>query len=89
LIGGLIGAALGAILGGIAFRTADDASMEIVENVAADGTLVAVRRPLGSGVVPLDEVSRILERHNGRAVRLRHQISQADLHPGDLRPDQM
>ena len=88
MAGGPIGIT-GGITGGLAFRQADDASVEIIENVAADGTLVAIHRPIGSGAVPLDEAGRILERHNGRAMRLRHTVSQADLHPGDLRPDQM
>lgn len=89
VVGGIVGGTLGAVLGGLAFRTADDSSMEIVDTIASDGLLVAVRRPLGSSHVSLDEVGRILQRHNGRAVRLRHRVSQADLHPGDTRPDQM
>ncbi|MGC1273103.1 MAG: hypothetical protein WBC44_05310 [Planctomycetaceae bacterium] len=89
VVGGIVGGTLGAVLGGLAFRTADDSSMEIVDTIASDGLLVAVRRPLGSSHVSLDEVGRILQRHNGRAVRLRHQVSQADRHPGDMRPDQM
>jgi hypothetical protein len=85
LAGAVLGGGLGAMLGGLAFRTADDSSFEIVESIAAEGYLVAVRRPLGSTHVSLDEVGRVLERHNGRAIRLCYRANQADLHPGDLR----
>lgn len=85
LVGGLAGAALGAILGGFAMRTADDSSIEIVETVAAQGTLVSVCSRAGDGI-SLEEAGRIIARHNGRVMRLRHQVTQADLHPGDTRP---
>ncbi len=91
LIGGVVGGALGAILGGFAIRPADDSSVTIIENIASRGTLVAVRRPLGTetATIGLDEVGRMLQRHNGRAIRLRHQSSQADQLPGDMRSGQM
>lgn len=85
LIGVIVGGGLGALLGGIAFRTVDDSSIEIIETMAAQGHLVAVRRPLGSTQIPLDQAGCILERHNGRAVRMQYKANQADLHPGDLR----
>ncbi|MBA3312472.1 MAG: hypothetical protein H0T47_04140 [Planctomycetaceae bacterium] len=85
LVGGLIGAALGSLLGGVAMRPADDRSIDLAESLSKEGTLVAVRTPLGSSNAPLDEAGRILSRHNARAFRLKEHISQADLHPGDTR----
>jgi hypothetical protein len=83
LVGGLVGAVMGSLLGGFAMRPADDRSMAMVEDLCGGGTLVAVR-PSGS-TLPLDEASRILSRHNGRAFRLAMRANQADLHPGDTR----
>ena len=88
LLGAIIGAVVVGSLVAMSMRTADDSSVEFADSFAnSDGTLVAVERPIGSGGVPLDEVGRILNRHNGRAVRLRRHMTQADLHPGDTRPD--
>lgn len=87
-VGGLLGAVIGGVFGGIALRSADDKSMEMVDNMAASGPLVAVI-PAACGIdVSLSEIGRILSRHNGLALRLRQHLSLADLHPGDLRPDQ-
>jgi len=81
--GGLIGAILGSLLGGFAMRPVDDRSMSIVENLCDGGVLVVVRAT--ERVSSLDEASRILSRHNGRAFRLAMRAHQADLHPGDTR----
>lgn len=83
ILGGVVGAGLGALLGGFAMRPADDRSMGIVEDLCDDGILIAVRATDNS--LPLEEVSRILARHNGRAFRLAMQPTQADRHPGDTR----
>jgi hypothetical protein len=83
IVGGVIGAGLGSLLGGFALRPADDRSMAIVEKLCDGGTLVAVRAV--DKTASLDEASRILSRHNGRAFRLATRPSQADLHPGDTR----
>jgi hypothetical protein len=88
LLGGVVGAVLGGIFGGLALRTADDRSMEMVDNLAQSGPVVAVvPGPCGS-TMPLAEIGRILSRHNGLALRLRQHVSLADLHPGDTRVDQ-
>lgn len=83
LVGGLIGAALGTLLGGFAMRPADDRSMAMVEEMCEGGTLVAVRAD--GSLLPLDEASRVLSRHHGRAFRLAVRANQADRHPGDTR----
>jgi hypothetical protein len=83
IVGGLVGAVLGALLGGFAMRPTDDRSMKIVEELCDGGVLVAIRAT--EALPPLDEASRILSRHNGRAFRLAMRPSQADRHPGDTR----
>lgn len=89
LLGGMIGAVIGAVFGGLALRSADDRSMEMVDHMAESGPVVAVV-PAACGIpVTLTEIGKILSRHNGLAVRLKQHVSLADLHPGDLRPDQM
>ena len=89
ILGGLIGAVIGGVFGGLALRSADDRSMEMVDNIAQSGVLVAVV-PAACGIsVSLSEIGKILSRHNGLAIRLKQHLSLADLHPGDLRPDQM
>jgi hypothetical protein len=89
LLGGVIGAIIGGVFGGIALRSADDRSMEMVDHMAESGPVVAVV-PAACGIgLSLTEVGKILSRHNGLAVRLKQHVSLADLHPGDLRPDQM
>lgn len=85
LVGGVIGAALGAFLGGFALRQADDRGMDRIDRISEQGTLVAVRAPLGTSTSPLDLASRVLSRHNSQAFRLKDHVSQADLHPGDTR----
>ena len=89
LVGGVIGAILGGITGGLAFRQADDRSMEIIDNLSSSGPVVAVRCPDGNREPCLEEVGRILARHNGTVMRLNPHIQKADLHPGDTRPEQM
>lgn len=87
--GGLLGAIVGGVFGGLALRSADDKSMEMVDSLAESGPLVAIV-PAACGIsVPLSEIGKILSRHNGLAIRLKQHVSLADLHPGDLRPDQM
>ena len=83
VVGGLVGAGLGALLGGFALRPVDDQSMKIVEGLCDGGVLVAVRAT--DSAFQLDEASRILSRHNGRAFRLSTRPNQADMHPGDTR----
>lgn len=85
IVGGILGAILGGILGKLAMRPVDNRSIEVVEALAAEGTLVAVRQRPGDRSFNLDDASQILTRHNGTTLRLRPHLSLADLHPGDTR----
>lgn len=85
IAGGILGALLGAVFGGIAMRPADDRSMEVVETLAHDGTLLAIRHPSDTTSSLMANAGQILSRHNVNAFRLRPHLSLADLHPGDTR----
>lgn len=85
IVGGIVGALLGAVLGKIAMRPADDRSMEVVDALANEGTLLAIRHPSDTASSLMTTAGKILSRHNTNAIRLRPHLSLADLHPGDTR----
>ena len=86
VIGAVIGGLVGALLGKIAMRPADDRSMEVVEALAKEGTLVGVRHDAANRTSAiLDDAGQVLTRHHGTAIRLRQQQTQADRLPGDTR----